>query len=77
MCFMAPKCILSEHITCHRYRAVYVLSVGINKNKQPADGTEIFLKTVKRISASRTHSDKGYYRMYSSGFNGNITDSYL
>lgn len=60
MCFMAATCNVSEQITCHRYRAA---------PETQRDGAVVQLPV-------RNSKKGGYYRGYSSVFNGSFTDTF-
>jgi hypothetical protein len=63
MCFMSPNCEIDEQVTCHRYKAA---------NEIEAQGIENKIhKPIRNININ------GYYRVYSSMFDGNISDTYM
>jgi hypothetical protein len=68
MCFMTPVCDRQLHITCHRYRAAR--GVG-RKGEEKGKGHE------EVGNPTRNTHIRGYFRIYSSGFDGNQTDSYM
>lgn len=57
MCFMAPKCDLTKHVTCHRYMP-----------QMRYDGS---------LEAVPITRNKGYFKVYSSMFDGNKSDTYM
>ncbi len=61
MCFMASTCNTSEQITCHRYRAAVP--------ERQSDGSILHMPI-------RNSQKNGYYRGYSSIFNGSVTDTF-
>ena len=70
-CFSVPFCNISEHITCHRYKSVASTSMRPTTTADASDlDTTIF--QVVRLPKYEKSKFK-----YSSGFDGNITDSYL
>eukprot|EP01038_Epipyxis_sp_PR26KG_P004566 gene4566-6439_t len=66
MCFMSPLCNISEQITCHRFKAQ-----GYKNHIQ----NKYYDHSIKLNSVKKTHSNKGYYRMFSSYYDGNKTDT--
>jgi len=62
---MTPTCDIREQVTCHRYRATLTTQTTQEGNKQQ----QVLLPV------RNTHI-KGYFRMYSSVFDGNSSDSY-
>ncbi len=60
MCFMVSACNVSEQITCHRYRAA---------PERQKDGSLLQMPL-------RNSNKNGYYRGYSSIFNGSFTDTF-
>jgi len=65
LCFMTPVCDIHEQVTCHRYRAT-LTSPSVNEGNQQQ----------KILLPIRNTHIKGYFRMYSSIFDGNSSDSY-
>lgn len=68
MCFMLPHCDVNEQITCHRHKPE-----PIDASIRPSASTRDHLTRYKPV---RTHSDRGYYRVYSSMFDGVKSDTY-
>lgn len=67
MCFSTPFCNLSTDITCHRYKASYIHSKSV------------YIHSVSNISRFKAVRIDGYQKhsfKYSSGFDGNITDTF-
>ena len=90
MCFTAPHCNVSEQITCHRYRAAAATAVtaataqasSSTRPRLPSvDGGEMgkpaATELVLLIEPVRTKREKGYYKVYSSMFDGNSSDTYM
>lgn len=68
MCFTAPKCNLSEQITCHRYQSL-VVPITAGKGSSTVIGEE--------MTAVKLSKNKNHYRYYSSLLNGSVSDSFL
>ena len=61
LCFMAKECDENMHLTCHRYEPV-----RLNSNHTPI------------MYAQKLHPNKrGFYKSFSSGWNGQKTDTYI
>lgn len=73
MCFMAPVCNTSQHVTCHRYKPKYVA----NNHNVEAYTTSADMKSSIMFEAVPILRNRGYYRLYSSMFDGNKSDTYM
>ena len=70
MCFYTPTCDMEEQITCHRYKAAWTADGTLSSG-----GANTLVRSQLKLTAVRTHAP-GYYRLYSSMFDGNRTDTY-
>ena len=67
MCFMLPDCNINEQITCHRYKYTKELYSSIDTDHSH----HLTHNPIRNINI------KGYYRVYSSMFDGNKSDTYM
>jgi hypothetical protein len=93
MCFTAPTCNVSEQLTCHRYYAEKIPTVTGTKpaasikelisaseslgqdNQIPPVSAPVILPGA--FLPVRLRKQNGYYKVFSSIYDGNITDTFM